>query len=253
VKQLLSALKLAGVDVRRSLATLRGLPGYWRSFRQFKQQANGFAFGKPYPCFGDDQPAPLDYYFWQDLWVARRVFKNAPQRHVDVGSRIDGFVAHVATFREVEVLDLRRLPDAIPNVTFTQADLQQPLPEALRDYTDSLSCLHALEHFGLGRYGDELDAEGHLKGWRNLVHLLQPNGKLYFSVPIGPQRIEFNAHRVFSVEFLLDLFGPNFRVTAFAYVDDGGRFNETDLTPRLISTNLHCRFGCGIFELKKLS
>jgi hypothetical protein len=36
-------------------------------------------------------------------------------------------------------------------------------------YCDSLSCLHALEHFGLGRYGDPIDPRGHEKGitrWR---------------------------------------------------------------------------------------
>jgi len=42
-------------------------------------------------------------YFWQDLIVARWIQDANPERHVDVGSRIDGFVAHVASTREIEV------------------------------------------------------------------------------------------------------------------------------------------------------
>ena len=43
----------------------------------------------------------------------------------------------------------------MPGVVFRQADLMNPvsLPiTAGEGYCDSLSCLHAIEHFGLGRY-----------------------------------------------------------------------------------------------------
>ena len=45
--------------------------------------------------------------------------------------------------------------------------------QPLTDYCDSVSCLHALEHFGLGRYGDPVDPDGHLKGFRNLRRIVQ--------------------------------------------------------------------------------
>ena len=77
------------------------------------------------------------------------------------------------------------------------------IPPGLAESTDSLSCLHALEHFGLGRYGDPVDYDGYLKGFDNLYRILKPGGRLYFSVPMGPQRIEFDAHRVFSMAYLL--------------------------------------------------
>ena len=38
----------------------------------------------------------------------------------------------------------------------------------LYEVCDSISCLHALEHFGLGRYNDPLDPNGHLKGFNNI-------------------------------------------------------------------------------------
>jgi hypothetical protein len=115
---------------------------------------------------------------------------------VDVGSRIDGFVAHVALFRPIEVMDIRPARSFDPNVRFVQVDVSDPekVPE---NYTDSLSCLHALEHFGLGRYGDPLLADGWKRGIQSFSRLLQPQGRLYLSVPIGRQRIEFNAHRIF--------------------------------------------------------
>ena len=52
--------------------------------------------------------------------------------------------------------------------------------------------------------------------------MLKRNGKFYFSVPIGSQRIEFNAHRVFSLKYLMDLFKSNFYINSFSYVDDRG-------------------------------
>jgi hypothetical protein len=77
------------------------------------------------------------------------------------------------------------------------------LPEDMKGCCDSLSSLHAIEHFGLGRYGDPIDINGHLKAITNLHLMLKPKGKFYFSVPIGKQRIEFNAHRVFSIKYLI--------------------------------------------------
>lgn len=45
--------------------------------------------------------------FHQDLLIARRIFQINPLRHIDISSRVDGFVAHVAVFREIEVFDVR--------------------------------------------------------------------------------------------------------------------------------------------------
>ena len=75
-------------------------------------------------------------------------------------------------------------------------DLMNP-PENFKECCDSLSCLHAIEHFGMGRYGDRVDLDGHVKGFRSLCAILKPGGLLDFSVPIGPDRIDFNASRVF--------------------------------------------------------
>ena len=125
------------------------------------------------------------------------------------------------------------------------------LPPSLVSATDSLSCLHAIEHFGLGRYGDPLQYEGHLRGLANLRRMLKPGGTLYLSTPISrKQRIEFNAHRVFRLPYLLNLFAGTFDLKSFSYVgDDENLYLDADPACSEARDTFGLRFGCGIFEL----
>ncbi len=250
-----------GLDPRKTLHTLRGLPPYLKDLWTFRRQQKGstlfFPLGAFYPCLADrfaESGTAKGHYFHQDLLVARRICLNAPERHVDVGSRFDGFIAHVASFRPIEVLDIRPMTGNIPNVTFIQGDLMSPLPGSLLNCCDSLSCLHALEHFGLGRYGDTVRYDGYLLGFNNLHNMLKLSGKFYFSVPFGPQRIEFNAHRVFSMECILRLIDTKFVIDSFSFVnDEGDLFENVELTDTAIKTNYGCRYGCAIFEMTKVT
>jgi SAM-dependent methyltransferase len=238
---------------------LRHAPTFLSELRELKRQAKlsqhnlPIARINPYPHEKKQQSGTAKgHYFHQDLLVARRIFENAPEKHVDVGSRVDGFVAHVAAFRPIEVLDIRPMDTQVRNIQFKQADLMSP-PSDMQDYCDSLSCLHAIEHFGLGRYGDPIDFEGHIKGLNSLYTILKPGGTLYLSCPIGPQRIEFNAHRVFAVKYLLLLLEDRFKTRHFSYVDDRGDLHENvELLGEQINTNYGCHYGCGIFELEKI-
>ena len=95
------------------------------------------------------------------------------------------------------------------------------VPIELLDSCDSLSCLHALEHFGLGRYGDPIIYNGHIKGIENLTKkILKSKGTLYLSVPIGNEGVYFNAHRVFSIGTIMNLMKDYFSLEEFSYVDD---------------------------------
>jgi SAM-dependent methyltransferase len=252
--------RLLGFDPRGPLGTIKNLPSFihdWRLFRERQQVAETkFPFDLIYPILGQKKEAggtASGHYFHQDLLVARRIFQRRPEKHVDIGSRVDGFVAHVASFRAIELFDIRPMNRSIPNVTFRVADFMS-LPDEYVSYSDSVSCLHALEHFGLGRYGDPIDPDGHLKGLAALSRLVKAGGVLYLSVPIGPDRIEFNAHRVFSVPYLRELFGGNFELMAFSYVDDAGDLHENvSLDDRRAATSFDCHYGCGIFELRRLA
>jgi len=186
----------------------RFLPKYLSDFYLFKRQYSGRM--KLYPCLGDhvsSMGAHSNEYFWQDLLVAQQIFESNPQKHVDIGSRLDGFIAHVASFREVEIFDIRPLNVSIPNVIFKQSDIMDidSFTPDMFSCCDSLSCLHALEHFGLGRYGDPIDPHGYEKGLRSLSNILSNEGTLYLSTPIGRERVEFNANWVFSPIKLIEL------------------------------------------------
>lgn len=260
IQRILYYLELLGFSPLKFVYSLRGLPFFMRDRltlgRQMAVSGREFPLGRPYPCLEDRFTASgsaRGHYFHQDFLVARRVYDRKPELHVDIGSRVDGLVAHIASFRKIEVFDVRPLVDRIPNVEFRQADLMGVLPAAFRGYCDSLSCLHALEHFGLGRYGDPLDYDGWRKGLENIHSILKPGGTFYFSVPIGPQRIEFNAHRVFSAEFLLKYFSGKYEVRAFSYVDDAGDLHEdAAVDAEKAVSSFGCSYGCGIFELEKV-
>lgn len=245
-------------DPGKALRLIRGVGWYFGDLfkirRQLKRQPD-FRISKLYPVLVDKYgQAGLmkGHYFHQDLLVARNIYQNAPKKHVDIGSRIDGFVAHVAAFREIEVFDIRNVESDVENIIFKQADLSAG-NFGLENYTDSISSLHAIEHFGLGRYGDPIDANGHLTAIENIWKCLKPGGVFYFSVPIGPQRIEFNAHRVFSVAYLLNLFSEKYDLVSFSLVDDTGDLilNSSVNKPEEVDNNFGCVYGCGIFELRK--
>ena len=256
----MTALKLFGIDLGRVVSSMSAAPRYFRDKRRFEKmdwaQPQPFVRGTPIPCLGDSGMASgvgRGAYFHQDMLVARRIFENVPERHIDVGSRVDGFVAHVASFRDLEVIDIRPLSDDIPHVTFLQADMMDELPPKFFGCCDSLSCLHALEHFGLGRYGDPLMPDGWARGFRNLSAMLRGGGRLYLSVPVGQQqRVNFNGHRVFSLPFLVGLFDGVFDIAEVSVVDDGGNLHRNvDWTGSDVSRNLGLRTGCGIVEAVK--
>jgi hypothetical protein len=210
--------------------------GFWPVLRDFDDQA-GTARG---------------HYFHQDLLVASYVHEKKPRRHIDVGSRVDGFVAHVAAFRQIEIVDVRPFASSPhKHIRFVQRDMMADLVPTIPT-ADSISCLHAIEHFGLGRYGETIDPEGHLRGFTNLVRMLEPGGHLYISFPISRQNgVFFNAHRVFHPKDILSWPGCEDSLTLmrFDYVDDEG---DLHLDLDLLRSQLALNYGCGIYTFTKI-
>ena len=250
--------KSFGLDRQKFTTAIFNLNKNFKDYRTLKKQKGNnedFYFGSYYPQFSDlkDSSGTMKgHYFHQDLYVAQKIYENKPRQHLDIGSRTDGFVAHVAVFREIEIIDIREQISKVKNIKFRKADLMQ-LPKDIVNSYDSVSSLHAIEHFGLGRYGDPIDYFGYQKAIDNIKHILKNNGKLYFSVPIGSQRIEFNAHRVFDVKYLINLFTDDYHIDSFSYVDDAGDFHpNVELNEEDVVKNYGCVFGCGILEMTKL-
>ena len=214
-----------------------------------------FALGDWFPITSDRHSmagSATGHYFHQDLVVAREIFRRDPTRHIDVGSRIDGFVAHVATFRTIDVVDIRPLQSSVDGINFIQHDLMN-LGDSMFESTDSLSCLHALEHFGLGRYGDPVDYSAWRSGLSALTSMLIPGGTLYLSVPTGePQRVEFNAHRVFSMRSLRKELAESFDIERVAFVHDSGDLSaDVDPFSPQADSSFGARYGCSIWMLSK--
>lgn len=69
---------------------------------------------------------------------------------------------------------------------------------------DVVLSLSALEHFGLGRYGDEFDLKADEKAFINFINALQPGGYLIFTTTIrrGLPELCFNAHRTYNLQLL---------------------------------------------------
>jgi SAM-dependent methyltransferase len=255
--QLAHWLNGLGVDIFTLKRGIKGFPITIKEYRQYKtlhQNKVDFPIRFNYPCPADryeEGGVVSGHYFHQDLLVARKIFKRSPSCHVDVGSRLDGFVAHVASYRSIEVLDIRPVTKKVHNIVFHQFDLMNPEGK-FEAYCESLSCLHTLEHLGLGRYSDPIMVDGYEKGFNTLWSILKPGGILYLSVPIGKQRIEFNAHRVFALHTMLALADGKFDLLDFSYVDDEGSLHEqVQLTDDVIEHSLGCWYGCGIFEFRK--
>jgi len=192
-------------------------------------------------------------YFWQDLLVARWIFDARPLRHVDIGSRVDGFVAHVASFRAIEVFDVRPISAQIPGVEFRQADLMcsDNLPVS-KEYCDSLSCLHSIEHFGLGRYGDPIDPAGHERGIANMAALLCPGGNFYLSTPIGQERVEFNANHVFDPRTIIRLCECNgLTLRNLTVISSGNIVKEVKASAEALQVLAEIPYSLGIFVFIK--
>jgi hypothetical protein len=258
-KKVYNILLLIGIDPLKFFFFLRGFPSYLKQLRKLKKQLyadKAFSDIKLLPILNErhhESGIMKGHNFYQDLIIAKKIYERNPVKHIDVGSRIDGFVSHVASFREIEIVDIRFNVSKIDNIKFIQFDMMQDLPAKMVVCCESVSSLHAVEHFGLGRYGDPLDVNGHLKGLDNICKMLKKGGKFYFSVPIGKQRIEFNAHRVFDLKYLTEVLCKGYKIDSFAYVDDSGElFENVELSENFIASTYGCYYGCGIFEMTKI-
>lgn len=223
------------------------LPRYVRHWREYARGAGHATprFADAYPCLGDwTSTTPFDpHYFYQGAWLARRIATRNPSRHVDIGSSTLTLSVLSATTETLHI-DYRPLEAELPGLRCLSGDiLALPLEDGS---VDSLSCLHVIEHIGLGRYGDRIDPEGSRKAARELARVLAPGGRLYLSTPVGRERICFNAHRVFAPETVLGMLQP-LRLEAFALVDDAGSFHD----PGELGSAHGLEYGCGLFELSR--
>jgi SAM-dependent methyltransferase len=117
---------------------------------------------------------------------------------VDIGSRIDGFIAHLLVFRKVEIIDIRKFKSFDKDLNYLSGDAMN-LSNFPDGSVESISSLHAIEHFGLGRYGDPLNPTGHIQAMKEIQRVLKKDGVFYLSFPAGMPRVLFNDKRVVDI------------------------------------------------------
>lgn len=183
-----------------------------QDMEKYKQmnQRESFSIKKEnlYPIITDrNNPAgALNNYMLQDLWAAKLIYRSGVKKHYDIGSRVDGFITHLLAMDiEVTLLDIREYPGKLENMKFIQTDATTM--DGIGDESiESLSALCSLEHFGLGRYGDSVDPEACFKCFNAIQRKMKKGGRLYIAVPVGEERVEFNAHRIFYASTIADCF-----------------------------------------------
>jgi hypothetical protein len=242
-----------GLDVRLFLLSIIRVPAFLFDYFSFISRFQGLEKIYLQPCLHDrfDRAGDVDNeYFWQDLLVAQRVMDmDSEISHCDVGSRIDGFVAHVASVRKVTVSDIRPITVKIPNVHFIRNDL---LDSKVENKFDLVTCLHTIEHIGLGRYGDAIGFDGWKIGLASLAKMVKSNGVLIVTCPIGKPAIRFNANYVISP---MDVLGCaeslNLRVVKIRFLKNH-QFTDVHQDTETFDVLCSSEYNLGYFEFTKL-
>ena len=227
---------------KRPTVAIRSVGPYLRGLREYRRLGGSAPLAIISPQFGEDTGTQMTdpHYFHQAGWAARHIGERRPRTHYDIGGQAI-FLAVLTGIADVVGVELRPLTNRMPHMLNVAGDLLA-LPFADRTVS-SLTCLHTIEHVGLGRYGDRLDPSGTEKAAAELARVLAPDGALYVTLPIGRvTRTEFNGHRVHSVDHVLAMF-DSLAVFDFAVVDDAGEF----LPHQNPSDEWDLHYGLGLF------
>lgn len=220
--------------------------GEFLKFRKLNDNRFSVAARDVYPCLSDKiTKTPFDqHYIYHPAWAARILAKTKPAYHVDFSS-ILSFGSIVSAFIPIKFYDYRPADLKLSNWESGFADLNNlPFDD---NSQASISCMHTVEHIGLARYGDGLDPQGDLKAIEELKRIVMPGGDLLFVTPVGKSRIEFNAHRIYSYEQVINYFSP-FKLMEFSLIpDEGGIIENASLD--LVKEQ---QYGCGCFWFKKI-
>jgi len=221
-------------------------------FSQFREQSCLDGRFEPkqmdwYPCLDDDTPETgFDpHYVLHTSWAARALAKTKPKLHMSFGDSVY-FVGIASAFVPMTFCDIRESRLPFGDIGEGHADLTG-LPPSWTGTLESVSCMHVLEHIGLGRYGDALDASGDRKAAAELARVLAPGGQLLMVVPMEePPRVCFNAHRLYSYSQVMDLF-PDLSLQEFTLITNEGQFLR-NADPDLLGGR---QYSCGCFRYTK--
>lgn len=187
------------------------------------------------------------HYTYHPAWAARILAQNKPLKHVDISSTLN-FCTLISAFIPIDFYDYRPAKIILEGLKSAHADLTKL--HFTNDSVTSLSCMHTLEHIGLGRYGDPIDYDGDLKAIEELKRVLAIGGDLLIVVPIGKPKIAFNAHRIYAYEQVISYFEP-LRLVEFSLIPDN--FENIGIIRNASKKQAdEQHWGCGCFWFKKI-
>lgn len=202
-----------------------------------------------YPCLNEKTENTFfdAHYIYHTAWAARVLKETNPEIHVDISSALY-FNVIVSAFMNIRFYDYRPANVKLDNLHCDKADLLS-LPFADNSVA-SLSCMHTVEHVGLGRYGDTLDYDGDIKAMEELNRVLAKEGNLLFVVPIcGRPRIQFNAHRIYSYRQIIENFS-GLKLIKYSLIPDNG-IEAGIIENATEELSNQQKYGCGCFWFKK--
>ena len=219
---------------------------YWRFKKKSKNERfPSLRLRDLYPCLTDRTiDTPIEpHYTYHPAWAARVVSKIKPEFHVDISSFIH-FSTIVSAFVPVKFYDYRPVKLNLSGLQSKKGDLMSlPFGDSS---LQSISCMHTIEHIGLGRYGDILDYDGDLKAIGELKRVVATGGSLIFVVPMsGKPRIEYNAHRLYSYDQVSSMFS-DMELREFSLIPDNHK--ETGMIYNATKEMADLQnMGCGCF------
>lgn len=222
---------------------------FCKSAKEQKDDRFELSWKNAYPCLNDKtSDTPFDYhYVYHTGWAARILAKTQPKEHVDISSSLY-FVSIASAFVKMKFYDYRPADLVMSNLESGAADIMT-LPFE-NDSLESLSCLHVMEHIGLGRYGDPINAAADLTAISELKRVVKPGGTLIFATPIGGKaKVMYNAHRIYTYELLEKLF-EGFKIADFAVISDSPKAYHFIEHATKADADA-CNYGCGCFWFRK--
>jgi len=241
-----------------ALHSLAGFIPYLLDYFRFQKNRKALAdtrfkveLTELYPCLNDNTgKTPFDaHYIYHPAWAARILAKTEPEEHVDISSSLS-FVTLISSFIKVRFYDYRPAELKLTNLSSGAADIVS-LPFA-ENSIPSLSCMHVVEHIGLGRYGDSINSKGDILAVMELKRVVKQGGDLLFVVPVGGvAKIMYNAHRIYTYDLVMEMFS-GFKLMDFSLVSDVELHVNEFISPASKEDADNCIYGCGCFWFQKI-